>query len=172
MTASPDNIILGDGVFAIGTTDIGLTRGGGSFVVEREYRIIEADGDYGPVKGRIRKVQSVAKLTMNALELLPANLEKLYPATDLTTTETPDTDTLEAESDIQTTDYQENVTWTGKTKGGRDVVIKLDEAINLENINWSIVDKEEIVPEITFTAVYDEATRDVEPWSITFTTPE
>ena len=56
-----NDIILGDGVFAIGATDVGLTRGGGTLTIEREYRTIEADGDYGPVKGRIRKIKSVAK---------------------------------------------------------------------------------------------------------------
>ena len=50
-----ESIILGDGVFAVNGTDIALTRGGGQFLIEREYREIPADGDYSPVKGRIRK---------------------------------------------------------------------------------------------------------------------
>src|SRR5690625_2044576 len=78
------DIILGDGVLAVGGVDIALTRGGGQFTVEREYRQIEADGDYGPVKGRQRKVSSVARLTVNALEILADNLDKFYPATTVT----------------------------------------------------------------------------------------
>jgi hypothetical protein len=164
-----DNIILGDGVFSIGATDIGLTRGGGQFTVEREYKTIEADGDYGPVKGRIRKIKSVAKISVNALELLPANLTKLYPATDLTsTTVAPITDTLKATKDIEDADYASTVTWTGKTKSGRSVIITIENAINLEGIDWSLKDKDEVVPVVTFTATYLETAKTTEPWKIEF----
>jgi len=162
----PNNLVLGDGVFAIGATDIGITRGGGAFVVEREYRDIEADGDYGPVKGRQRKVKSVPKLTINALELLPANLPKMYAATKNTTVTT--TDTFTGKADIEATDYQ-TVTWTGKTKGGRGVKITLDNAINLENLDWALVDKDEIVAQLTYTATYLETDRTAEPWKVEFT---
>lgn len=161
------DIILGDGVFSIGTTDIALTRGGGQFVVEREYRQIEADGDYGPVKGRIRKIRSISKLTMNALELLPANFSKLYPATDVDSTTTPGTDAITAKDDIQDEDYNDVVTWTGKTKSGRDVIITLQNAINLENIDWTMQDKNEIVPALTYTAAYTEGSKS-EPWKIEY----
>ena len=67
--AAPGDIILGDGVFSIGAsstaaTALALTRGGGNFSVEREFRMIEADGDYGPVKERIRLIRETAKLNM------------------------------------------------------------------------------------------------------------
>lgn len=159
---SAQNIILGDGVFSIGTTDIALTRGGGSFVVEREYREIDADGDFGPVKGRIRKIRSVAKLTLNALELLETNLPKLYPSTEEAA------GVWTGKEDIEDADYQTVVTWTGTTKGGKEVVIEIENAINLENIDWALVDKEEIVPEITYTAAYLDSARTTEPWSVTF----
>lgn len=164
--AAPNDIILGDGVFAINGVDIALTRGGGSFSVEREYREIEADGDYGPVKGRIRKIRSRAKLTVNALEIVAANLPNMYPATQVTTN--TGTDTITAKDDIEDTDYQDTVTWTGKTKGGRSVVITLSNAINLENLEWSLVDKEEVVPSLTYTATYTEDDRTTEPWDIEF----
>lgn len=72
-------IMLGAGVFYIGGTAIALTRGGGSFTVEREFREINADGDRGPVEGRIELDRSVAKLTMNALTIL-SRVADLYPA--------------------------------------------------------------------------------------------
>ena len=61
--------MLGYGTVSVGAVPIGLTRGGSSFTVEREYREIEADGDRGPVKGRIVIDREVASLTVNALEL-------------------------------------------------------------------------------------------------------
>jgi hypothetical protein len=162
-------IVLGDGVFAIGGTAVALTRGGGRFTVEREYRQIEADGDMGPVKGRIRKTKSTAKLVMNALEVLPANLPKFYPATSLDTTTDPTKAVLTGKTEIADTDYATAVTWTGRTKAGKAVVITLEDAINLENLDWALVDKEEIVPELTFTAAYDETARTTEPWKVEFT---
>ena len=163
----PNDIILGDGVFAIGATDVGLTRGGGTLTIERTYREIAADGDYGPVKGRIRKSTSVAKLLMNALEILTTNIPKMYPATKVTTE--LGTDTVTGKADVEDADYNDTITWTGKTTAGRSVIITLKNAINLENIEWGIVDKEEIVAALTYTATYDPAERTIEPWDIEFT---
>ena len=72
-------IMLGAGVFYIGDKAVALTRGGGSFAVEREYREINADGDRGPVEGRIALDRSVATLTMNVLTIL-SRVADLYPA--------------------------------------------------------------------------------------------
>ena len=72
-------IMLGAGVFYIGDKAVALTRGGGSFAVEREYREINADGDRGPVEGRITLDRSVATLTMNVLTIL-SRVADLYPA--------------------------------------------------------------------------------------------
>lgn len=167
--AGPADIVLGDGVYAIGGVDVALTRGGGQFTVERTYKQIEADGDFGPVKGRIRKTGSIAKLVMNALEVLPANLEKFYPAMEVTAAAgPPKKDTLTAKEDIEDGDYAATVTWTGKTKGGRSVIITVENAINLENLDWSMVDKDELVPQLTYTATYLEAARTTEPWKVEF----
>jgi len=68
--AGASEIILGAGVFYIGSTAVALTRGGGSFNVEREYREIGADGDRGAVKDRVVMESSRAKLTMNVLTML------------------------------------------------------------------------------------------------------
>jgi len=139
----------------------------GTLTIERDYRTIEADGDYGPVKGRIRKSTSVAKLLMNALEILTTNIPKMYPATKVTTE--LGTDTITGKVDIEDADYNDTITWTGKTTAGRSVIITLKNAINLENIEWGIVDKEEIVAALTYTATYDPTERTVEPWDIVFT---
>jgi len=165
---SAQDIILGDGVFAVNGVDIALTRGGGKFTIEREYRQIEADGDRGPVKGRIRKVRSIAKLVFSALELLPANFTKLYPAMNRSTSNASK-DVITAEADVVDADYN-TVSWTGITKAGKQVYIEIQNAINLENIEWEIVDKEEIVPELTYTATYLESARTSEPWKIEFAT--
>lgn len=82
LTAGNAEMILGVGKFYIGTSAedaelVGLTRGGGSFVVEREYRDINADDDPGAVEGRISKDTARPKLKLVALQWL-TKLPKLY----------------------------------------------------------------------------------------------
>jgi len=81
------NIMLGAGVLSIDSTDVALTRGGGSFSVEREFREINADGDRGPVEDRIVIDGSRATLTLNALTFIK-DMNKLYPAVTATTSTT------------------------------------------------------------------------------------
>lgn len=78
-TSGSSEIILGTGIFYVGGTAIALTRGGGNFKAEREFREINADGDRGPVKGRIAMESSRASLTINTLQIL-TRLTDLYPA--------------------------------------------------------------------------------------------
>src|SRR5690554_1560386 len=159
-----EKILLGHGVITVGTTPLGLTRGGGVFAVEREYREIEADGDRGPVKGRIVIDREVAKLTVNALELFNVeDMQLYYPAIDVT--DGAMTSTLK----IVAGDYND-VKWEGKTKDGKSVTIEIDNGINLENLEWSLEDKSEVVPSLGFTGTYDEESRDTPPWRVNFGT--
>ena len=82
LTAGNEEILLGVGKFYIGTTKddavyVGLTRGGGSFVVEREFRDINADDDPGSVKDRISKDTGRPKLKLNMLQWL-SKVSNLY----------------------------------------------------------------------------------------------
>ena len=82
LTAGNGEILLGVGSFFIGTTKddaqpVGLTRGGGSFIVEREYREINADDDPGLVEGRVEKTSGRPKLKLNALQWL-SKVSNLY----------------------------------------------------------------------------------------------
>lgn len=79
MTAGASEIMLGAGVVYVDNVKIGLTRGGSTFTVEREFRNINADGDRGSVEDRIVMDASVPTLTINSLQLL-TTIEKLYPA--------------------------------------------------------------------------------------------
>jgi|LGVF01.2.fsa_nt_gb hypothetical protein len=159
--------ILGYGIFSIGGIDIALTRGGGQFTVERVYKEVVADGDYGPVKGRVRKDGSRAKLVIRSLSIISTNLEKMYPAISVDSTTVPGTATVTGKADIEEVDFNA-VKFTGVTKEGKSIIIDLTDAINLENLDWPLLDKDEVVAELTYTAAYDPATRNVEPWKIDF----
>jgi hypothetical protein len=168
----PNDIILGDGVFGIGGTaggtaftTIALTRGGGVFTLEREFRKIEADGDYGPVKGRIGLIKETAKLNIKGLEIVPGDMDVYYPAISAGGTTGITATTVSLSSNVSTADYS-SVRWSGYTKAGTAVVITLDNAINLENLNWNLVDKEEVINELTYTATYLETARNTAPWKI------
>lgn len=167
MAGNPQRILLGKGVFYIDETPIGLIRGGGQFVVERENRPIEADGDRGYVKGRIVVDKSTPKLTVNALEIIHDNLPKLYSAVQLT--DEDGKKKITGTSEIKESDYHNVVKFVGSTKGGSEVVISVENAINLENIDWALQDKSEVVATLTYTGCYEEdSPADYEPWSIIY----
>lgn len=160
--ATADKILLGYGVVTVADTPIGLTRGGSSFTVEREIRNIEADGDRGQVEGRIVIDTENAKLTVNALELFNAeDMSKYYPG--IVNSDGTVTSTLK----IAAGDYND-VKWEGKTKDGTQITIVVKNAINIENLEWTLEDKNEVVPALGFTASYDEAARDTAPWEVIF----
>ena len=82
-------ILLGVGKFYIGTSKadaqcVGLTRGGGSFVVEREYREINADEDPGAVEGRLDQTSGRPKLKLKTLQWL-TKISTLYSGMKTTT---------------------------------------------------------------------------------------
>ena len=75
ITPGNGEILLGVGRFYIGKSaedakPVGLTRGGGSFIVEREYREINADDDPGLVEDRVEKTSGRPKLKLTALQWL------------------------------------------------------------------------------------------------------
>ena len=159
-----EKILKGGGLFSVDGVPVGLTRGGGQFLVEREIREIVADGDFGPVMGRQEIDREVAKLTINMLEFFSASdMEKYFPGTLMTAGATVDTWTSTLA--ILLADYHD-VTWTGQTKDGKNVVIELDNCINLTNLDWALVDKDEVIPVIELTAHYASGARTTAPWRI------
>ena len=63
------------------------------------------------------------------------------------------------------------LTWTGKTKGGKACKITLTDAINKGNIDWTLAEKNEVVPALDFEACYSNADSQADettacPWKI------
>ena len=159
-------------MITVGTIPLGLTRGGGTFVVEREYREIEADCDRGPVKGRIVIDREVPKLTVNALELFSAEeITKYYPGLDLDQSGAT-YDEVTGTLTIVAGDYND-VKWAGKTKDGQSLTVEIDDAINMENLEWAFEDKKRSRSQLWgFTGTYAEATRTTPPWRVQLGKPE
>lgn len=161
-----EKIMLGCGVVSVGGVPLGLTRGGSTFTVEREFRPISADCDRGPVKGRVLIDTEVPKLTVNALEPFAMDEIKSYwPGLDITEEATYDevTGTLA----IATGDYKD-ISFVGSTKDGKAVTVEIDDALNLANIEWGFEEKSEVVPVLEFTGHYDESTKTTPPWRVKF----
>lgn len=267
---NPGKILLGTGIFQINNEPVGLTRGGGVFTVEREYRKQEADGDKGTYKGRVVQEGSIPKLELNALEIITEDITKLFPGLKIETGSIAGSNTYEItdnfeEGDVVTffntefeagedfdvgadvsdsannlgqalidvggisaiydvtiagavikitertagggntpgamivdgagtiaegapiqslkdgnkritgkgkiddIDYVDTVKWIGRTKSGKGCVITIYNAINLENINFPLAEKNDVVTKATFEGTYpEEHDTDYEPWGITW----
>lgn len=68
---------------------------------------------------------------------------------------------------IANTDYHA-VKWVGKTKNGNAIQIEFEKAINLGNMEFQYADKDDVVTECVFTAVYTELATETEPWCIKY----
>ena len=162
-----EKIMLGCGVVSVGGVPLGLTRGGSTYTVEREYREIAADCDRGPVKGRIVIDTERARLNVKALEPFAMDeIARYWPGLTVDTAEST-YDSVTGNLTIAAGDYND-VTFVGQTKDGKAVTIELDDAINMENLEWALEDKNEVIPELGFTATYDETTRTTPPWRVKF----
>jgi hypothetical protein len=93
-------------------------------------------------------------------------IARYWPGLTLSTSEST-YDSITGSLTIAAGDYND-VTFVGQTKDGRAVTIELDDAINLENIEWTMEDKAEVVPSLGFTATYDETARSTPPWRVKF----
>lgn len=63
------------------------------------------------------------------------------------------------------------LTWIGKTKAGVPVKITLKDAINMGNLEWTLAEKNEVVPAIEFEACYDNTNKQADettacPWEV------
>ena len=154
------------GLASLGTL-IGATKGGNSFVIEQEVKEMEADGAHGPVEGSRRVVRVAAKLTCNFYEQSLTNLKRSIVASESAVFET-DWDAITRDTKIQAADYITDITIVGEVSGTTTGAwaIKLDNALADSNFELSFADKEEGVIPVTFTAHFDPADLDTEPWTI------
>jgi len=111
---------------------------------------------------------------MKTLELLPYDYDRYFPSMSTTVTAALTAGSsatitgVGLTTNVTTSDYG-YASWTGYTRAGTRVYIEVQQAINLENIDLSMVDKEEILNELTYTAAYLSSTRNTEPWKIIYT---
>jgi hypothetical protein len=160
----------------VGERLLGATRGGNTFTVEQEIKIIEVDGAKGPLKGARRITESSAKIKANILELTTANIMLAISGSTATNwtdpTSTPATNThdeIRRVRNISDLDYVKNIAIVGKVTGtNENIICMVYNALADEGLELAFEDKEEGILEVTFTAHYDPADLSTEPWGIRF----
>lgn len=133
-----------------GTTLLGATRGGGSFVVQRDTRTPDIDGKRYGFKGDTFVDGVDARLSTTLVEVTLDHIKDALPGASITGSAPKRTLTLATA--IGTTDYLTNLCWIGDLADGRLVLICLQNALNQGDLNLTFVDKGEGTISVEFHA--------------------
>lgn len=164
------DIAFTEGVLKVNDTPIGVTKGGAKFKVEMSYKEITYDNQKAPIKNFHRKTKEVATLEVSSLQTI-GNLEDYHAGIDVDITDETKK-VYSSASDIKDTDYKK-ITFVGRTLKGKVLEVELLEAINLENIEWDLlVDADEIVDKLTFTATLPEPDSKEKLWKVSVCNPQ
>lgn len=119
---------------------LGATRGGGTFVATPETREPEIDGKRHRVKGMIRFDTWDVRLTGTMVEAYPENFKRALGPADVTGTAKQ---TLTLRTQPSDNDYLDHVQWVSLLGDGTYMVVEIDNAINLDGVNFTFQDKNE-----------------------------
>jgi hypothetical protein len=160
---------------AVGERLIGATSGGNTFTVERDVKMIEADGVPGKTKGLRRIIEHNAILTINLLEMSKENFKMMLTAADITDLMSADAvpvkigDVIKPRKQILDTDYLKNVALVTQVSGTtQPCVIILYNVLADDEIELELEDKEEGKPEIALSAHWDPANLAQVPYEIRY----
>lgn len=124
----------------VGEGCLGATRGGGTFNVTKESRVIEADGRRFGFKGD-RVVDSIdAMLSTTLLEVTPENFKKALGAADVV--DGTWNKKIAPRTNYEDGDYIPVLTWVGDTNYGF-IAITMYNALNVADLNFTFNDKGE-----------------------------
>lgn len=175
----PNNILLGDGAifFDYGETGevcIGATDGDSKFtrkVFEDDLHINGAGKM--KVKGLTVYQGATVTLSFGAVEIFPDNLAKFFGGLSSDAVTNPGFNTITGGA-IKSTDYHTNVAFVGQTKGGKECIIILKNALGTKDLELAFKEGDKVVTNVEFTATYDPASNNInnytEPWEIRIAT--
>lgn len=114
----PSDVLLLPGVLRIGSTNVGVTRGGGSFDPGWEIENTDFDGKQGPIKLLDRKFHGAPKLSATLIEFGDATTGDQIPKLENTSSSasagSPNVTTITPDAGgpyIATGDYIANLRW-------------------------------------------------------------
>jgi len=164
-----NDILLGEGELykdygLAGSALIGATRGGSKLEIEWIKKEIEYDGAMGPTKGMRRTERFVPKLMINFLKL---NYTNFAYGLNVTVSDGTDQDGTYKETAFNTSfaaaDVLDNITYKGYTADNDYYIIKVLNALNIDNISLEFKEKDEVVSEMTYTGFYSYLTPTTPP---------
>ena len=155
-TAQIENIQLGPGVVYVdyglaGERILAPTRGGNSFVVEQDIRIIERDGALGKEIGLRRIIREDATMVVKLMDISIANIKAALPGSTATSTKVTSTIT----GLIAVGDYFTIITIIAEDMEGKNKIITLHNPLADGGLKIELPDKDETVMEITFSGHRD-----------------
>lgn len=124
-----------------GSQLLGATRGGGSFVITRDVREVEADGVRSPFVGSKIVDAADAYLSTTLIEITPEHIKQVLGNADIDDT-VPGHVVVTIRTAIDDGDYLENIIWIGDTSEGF-MAIELFNALNTADFNFTFSDKNE-----------------------------
>ena len=158
MANKNQEIILGLGKFSIYDGEqkvpIAYTRGGGKFTVTRTYRPIAFDGlkVYASQDMLVIDEENV-DMEINMLSIFTdSDLTFLYPAMKATTGADGTTITSNDDLAVKTEDYRK-VEWEGITNTAKPVIITIENAVNVSNVDWQMADRDEVLQTISYKGI-------------------
>lgn len=149
---TPQNIVFGagtihknlkytDSAWNLDESIIGATKDGSSLAIVPEFYEVEPDGAAVSVKELTVKVGETATLTVNFLELAKELIKAAVVGND-GTSEDSNYDLIESKADLVAADYWENVAFVGRTLGGKQIIVVLENPIVTSGLNLEGANKE------------------------------
>jgi len=151
---------------------LGATQGGGTFSAIPTIRKIELDGVKGAAKGLEVIDEWIVTMSAKMKEITKEVIQTALAAGNIDTTTNASYDIIDADTDIASTDYIDNITWIGKLSGTNNpVIIQVYNALSTGGLSLQTQDKNEAVVELTFTGHYSDSDLDTPPFKIYYPVP-
>lgn len=162
-------IVLGEGKLIanfgeVSEKNLGYVRGA-TFNENITIRHIEVDGKKGNIAGDavVETVDPTLEVVM--MEINSTNMASVFTGVSVNAT-TPASTTITRTLLINSADYLTNIAFVGKTKGGKDAVIKLLNASGEGSVNLAFADKAEVEIPLMFHGNYSTIDDTTAPYEI------
>lgn len=171
--ATYGRLVLDVGQLRIGYVDeanpgalLGATRGGSVFDITTDERDMEADGTRGPVVGATRIARVTATLTVNMIEMSSWVLRLAAAGAEEEASGATHVQVRRYLA-VLLRDYRDSVALIGQISGSEEVVVcRIENALGNGGIKIVTAENDEAVLQIVFTAHFNPAYMDAEPWKI------
>lgn len=167
---APTAFVVDAGVFLVGSTPIGATRGGMQFDPGVVYRHVEFDGKTTDIAGLHRITEYNATMTADMMDLTDAAISRYFPGATSDGSANNLFTMKDARDFLVTGDYLTTLKFVGQQSDGatENLIITFPRAlVQINNIRTN--DKDESLVNVTFKAVLDVNASNLEapPFTIT-----